>query len=685
MEGNQENNKREYQEPLEERKLTSEEKKALKEEAREILEHKKKEIPDFEEREKRKNQTFWSRVKEKFSFEKFEFLEQSDTKKKEIALLIKQQNSPDRLYWMEIILSTLIATFGLLQNSVAVIIGAMLIAPLIRPMQGMSFAMATGQSSFFWKATGFLLRSVIVSIFISFVFAILIPLKIEQPEILARTSPNILDLFIAICSAIIALLSLGFTRLSSSVAGVAMAASLMPPLAVVGIELSLGNISAAWGSFLLFFVNFLAIILVGVVVLIAYGFTPTQEIKKQVSFRKIFTLLVIILCTSIPLYSSLSDISTKISVEQKSRNLLQKVIPEKIPEGKLKELKVLNVTDTSIELVGQLQVPENVKIFTSSKSAIISELENYFHKKVVIDFETIRTANFSSPNVSNKMRQNLLTAFQTYSHELIPTFTSLQISATEKDKNIWEISSIVSVPDGEFLTDKIKKAFLDKFAQNFDEKVTIKWVTIAGSPKQKSKKKLTKNQIIQRDITNSIQEFLSRPEMKGVEIENINIDIHENTETKEIEKIIVSARVLYIQNKKKKQLIENEKMEKTVSAEDILNKMKILSEKGELSDEVIKKLLSEYTSGEDTEKQNKTDNGDSPKFVSQNEITEDLKDLMKSLSYSNIVLHLDYISYIPETIMISSQEENQKSERVGKQSSVVESLSGDISTSEADR
>ena len=86
-------------------------------------------------------------------FEKISFLNQSDKRKEEIAEIIINENNGDSLFWIEIILSILIATFGLLQNSVAVIIGAMLIAPLLRPMQGMSFAMATGQSGFFWKAT----------------------------------------------------------------------------------------------------------------------------------------------------------------------------------------------------------------------------------------------------------------------------------------------------------------------------------------------------------------------------------------------------------------------------------------------------------------------------------------------------------------------------------------------------
>jgi len=650
------------------RKLTNEEKKVLKSEAKEILEKKNSKHYESEEKQKRQEQTIWCIIKEKFSFEKFEFLEQSGEKKTEIALLIKKQNTPDKLYWMEIILSTLIATFGLLQNSVAVIIGAMLIAPLIRPMQGMSFAMATGQSSFFWKATNFLFKSVVISIVISFLFALLIPLKIEQPEILARISPNILDLFIAIFSAIIALLSLGYARLSASVAGVAMSASLMPPLAVVGIELSLGNMAAAWGSFLLFFVNFLAIIFVGVIVLIAYGFTPTQEIKKQVSARKILTLLVIILFTSVPLYSSLFDISAKIEAEKESIELLTKIIPEKIQEGKLKELKVLSVTDKSIKIIGQLQVPENVTIFKSSKLAIIAELENHFNKEVNIDFETIRTANFSSPNISNKLKKDLLAAFQDYLQDLAPQFTPLQVSAIERDENVWEISSIISIPDGKFLTDEIKLSFANKFLENFEEKVIFKWVTIAGSPKQEFEKELTKHQLIQADITNNIQEFLSRPEMKGVKIENIIIDIKENFETHTTEEITLSARVLYVRSIEKKKQIGNSKFSINI-AENTLQKIKELHEQGGLSDDILKNLLKEYyTENFSIENKNtiKKSISSSSDFVfkSEKEITEGLKEVMKALSYSDLTLELNYIPYVRKTIKISPTDIKEKNDIV---------------------
>ncbi len=612
--------------------LTEEEKKRLKEEAKEILE-KSSSGCVLEEKLKLndKNKNIYSKIKSFFTFEQFEFLEQSDKKKEEIALLIKAQNNPDKLYWMEILLSTLIATFGLLQNSVAVIIGAMLIAPLIRPMQGMSFAMARGQSRFFWKTTSLLFKSVVISIIVSFLFALLIPLKIEQPEILARTSPNILDLFIAIFSAIIALLSLGYERLSASVAGVAMAASLMPPLAVVGIELSLGNPMAAWGSFLLFFVNFLAILLVGVVVLLAYGFTPTQELKKQVSVRKILTLLVIILFTSIPLYSSLSTISDKIEVERASKELLEQLIPEKIQDAKLKGLKVLEVTEESIKMVGELQVPENIKIFNSTKIAIISDLESHFNKEVIIDFETIRTANFSSPDVLHKLKKEIIDVFTVYLSEVAPNFTLLQVSAEEVDESVWKIIAVVSVPDGEFLTDEIQKLFEQKFVEQFDKSITFKWVTVAGSPRKENTKPLTTVQIVQADIMKQIQEFLSRPDMKGIKLENIVIDIDVAGEDARLENIYVSARVLYEVEMKDESPRENDDIR------DVLSELWRVS--SDVSTQEIKKVNDGKVGSDESS--------------IREYFTEDFVQMMQSLPYENIHLNLEYIPYSVQVIDVS--------------------------------
>lgn len=471
-------------------------------------------------------------------FRAIALLSQSPEKKEEIAEIVVKDAQSDRLYWMEIVLSGLIATFGLLQNSVAVIIGAMLIAPLLRPMQAMGFGIASGKPKIFWKGTHLLLKSILISIGVALIFAFFIPLKIETPEILARTAPNLLDFFIAVFSAIIAFLSLSYHRLSSSVAGVAMAAALMPPLCTVGIEIALLNFAAAWGSFLLFVVNLLAIVLVGVVMFLMYGFTPHQQEKKKRSNRNIILLLGALLLTLIPLTSSLLSISSKISVEKKAHTLLEELIPQKIPNASLTSFTVVSVDDENIVMTGQLQIPENTQIFKTTYNSLLSELENSFQKNIVLDFQMLRTANLSSVESSLVQKQKISNAVENLFPEVFEGFSLLQSSVSRTDEG-WQIKNIVSVPPEFFITDEQKSMFHTQIQSQFLESVlTIDWIAVAGSPRVLLHSEKTPEDIIRTDIIQSLQEFLSHPEFELLTIEDLLVAVED-------ESITISAQILF--------------------------------------------------------------------------------------------------------------------------------------------
>jgi uncharacterized hydrophobic protein (TIGR00271 family) len=119
-----------------------------------------------------------------------------------------------------------------------VVIGVMLIAPLLRPIQSFSFGLVSAHKSRTWVSFKNIFLSILLVIISSLIVTYLVPVKLETSEVLARTNPNILDFFIAGASAAIAFLALVYKKkLSMSIAGVAMAASLLPPLSVIGIEI----------------------------------------------------------------------------------------------------------------------------------------------------------------------------------------------------------------------------------------------------------------------------------------------------------------------------------------------------------------------------------------------------------------------------------------------------------------
>lgn len=177
---------------------------------------------------------------------------------------LEQSSSPGFDYFILVVLSCCIATFGLLTDSAAVIIGAMLVAPLMSPILGLSLASVAGEQRMFRHAIFALIEGVLLAIALSALFgwiAQLLPfdLLVELPgEILARTHLTPFDLGIALAGGAAAAYALAQPRLSAALPGVAIATALMPPVCTIGIGLSLQNPNIILGAGLLFLTNLAA-------------------------------------------------------------------------------------------------------------------------------------------------------------------------------------------------------------------------------------------------------------------------------------------------------------------------------------------------------------------------------------------------------------------------------------------
>ena len=303
------------------------------------------------------------------------------------AILDEIQNNA--LYWLMLILSLVIITFGLLQSSVAVVIGGMLIAPILKPIKGLAFSITTGQPRYFWRSAAMLFSSIVVAIFTAYLFSLITPLKVETPEIISRTSPTILDLFIAIASGTIAMLSLYFKRLSESIAGVAMAASLMPPLAVVGIEMSLMNPTAVAGSSFLFITNLFAILAIGVIVFLLYGFSPHHTDTKNISVRVGAILFALLLYISFPLYTSLRSISDRIEIQTEVTESIENSLAEAVPGTKFSNLQIEYLDDQSAKMSGTLKLQEGVSFDNLHKEFIYTRLREALNREVEMELDIV--------------------------------------------------------------------------------------------------------------------------------------------------------------------------------------------------------------------------------------------------------------------------------------------------------
>lgn len=162
-------------------------------------------------------------------------------------------------YLMLIMLSAALATFGLLQNSAAVIIGAMLVAPLMSPLMGFGVGMAKAQLDLMQRAFITLNKGVLLALLTSALLGYIVPLKEPTAEMLARGEPNLLDMGVAFAAGIAAAFAIARKDIPAAIAGVAIAAALMPPVCTVGLALAFGEGDLLIGSSVLVILNLLGI------------------------------------------------------------------------------------------------------------------------------------------------------------------------------------------------------------------------------------------------------------------------------------------------------------------------------------------------------------------------------------------------------------------------------------------
>lgn len=158
-----------------------------------------------------------------------------------------------------------IASIGLNMNSTAVIIGAMLISPLMTPIVGLGFGLAIFDTRLIKQSLEVLLTQVLVSLLVSTLYFWISPLSYASSELIARTSPTIWDVLIAIAGGIAGVIGSRKKEANNIVPGVAIATALMPPICTAGYGLANGNVRFLLGALYLFLINCVFIMLANIV------------------------------------------------------------------------------------------------------------------------------------------------------------------------------------------------------------------------------------------------------------------------------------------------------------------------------------------------------------------------------------------------------------------------------------
>jgi uncharacterized hydrophobic protein (TIGR00271 family) len=218
------------------------------------------------------------------------------------------------------VMSCGIAILGLLLSSLAVIIGAMLISPLMGPIMLMGFSLAILELSALRQAVVSLAVGTGVALLTSFLIVFVSPLTEVTTEILARTRPNFFDLLVAVFSGFAG----GYAvihRKGETIVGVAIATALMPPLAVTGFGLATGQFLIAGGAFFLFMTNLLAIALSVTILARFYGFAERHS--PQHTMWQNLIIVTVFLALSVPLGLSLRDIAYEARVRDVAQDILR--------------------------------------------------------------------------------------------------------------------------------------------------------------------------------------------------------------------------------------------------------------------------------------------------------------------------------------------------------------------------
>ena len=179
-------------------------------------------------------------------------------------------------------LASAIASLGLLQNSPAVVIGSMLLAPLMTPLLGLGLALGQADVRVMRLCGKSIGLGFLLTLAVSYLIGIITPAGVTLPdEVLARGGPNVLDLLIAVFAAAAATFAMARPNISGAIAGVAIATALVPPVCAVGISLAHGEWLNAFGASALFFTNLVAIIVMSSFTFSLLGITAARALPRH--------------------------------------------------------------------------------------------------------------------------------------------------------------------------------------------------------------------------------------------------------------------------------------------------------------------------------------------------------------------------------------------------------------------
>jgi uncharacterized hydrophobic protein (TIGR00271 family) len=307
---------------------------------------------------------------------------------------------------MMIGLSAGIAVLGLVLNSPAVIIGAMLIAPLMSTIVAMGLAIVQGDMTFLLRSLRATLRGITIVVAVGIFIGIFYLDRIGTQEMLSRTEPTLLDLLVATASGVAVAYALCRKNVSAALPGVAIAVALVPPLAAVGLFLGMRDLQLAYGAFLLFLTNLAAITFASGVVFTLFGFRPPslkeKDLRRVKIFQRSFLAAGLLL---LAVFSHLTVLSVEDIAESDADNTLESMLLDHFIEGTGTTLVrwFMNDDDTVPEVF--IHLSSSTDIDRSRLSTLVEQLSTELETPVRLTVTQIPSFSIDSTGVREKIEQ----------------------------------------------------------------------------------------------------------------------------------------------------------------------------------------------------------------------------------------------------------------------------------------
>lgn len=314
-----------------------------------------------------------------------------------VASITKNSDFVGTNLWT-LIFAIIIASVGLNVNSTAVIIGAMLISPLMGPIMGIGLGIGINDFDLVKKGIRNLLIASVISILTSALYFWITPLHEAQSELLARTTPSIWDVFIAIAGGLAGIIGATRKEKSNVIPGVAIATALMPPLCTAGYGLATGNFYYFFGALYLYSINSVFICISTFLIIRLLRFKRKQFDDKKYERKISRYILITILITILPSIYLTIDIVNKNIFETNARNFVEgqfqfqntQVINKKLVYAS-KENKI------DLLLIGEElsqktidSISRNMLAYGLKKTKLL--IKQGFHAKQEIDFSQIKAS-----------------------------------------------------------------------------------------------------------------------------------------------------------------------------------------------------------------------------------------------------------------------------------------------------